>query len=194
MATEPPQNGPGRAGGAGEQPAAEGEQSLRRALAEAFPAVRRYVFVLCGAWDQAEDVAAEAMLKAWRSRSNFDGRADARTWIFTIARNQWLDCLRQQRRRPRMQTMNESLEIAGTSPPPHVSAGRAELAAAVRAAMGHLPPEQAEVLALRESRGLTFAQIAAMLGIPVATAKSRVRYALLKLAEELRPFGPEAKS
>ena len=134
------------------------------------------------------------MLKAWRGRAGFDGQADAKTWIFTIARNQWLDCLRQQRRRPRMQTMDESLQLTASFPSPPVSAGRAELAEAVRAAMARLPGEQAEVLALRESRGLTFAQVAALLGIPVATAKSRVRYALLKLAEELRPFGPEAKS
>ena len=194
MASEDHQHEPGRAGRAGQTPAAEGEESLRQALADAFPAVRRYVFVLCGQWDQAEEVAAEAMLKAWRGRAGFDGRADARTWIFTIARNQWLDCLRQQRRRPRMQTMDESLQLPVSGPPPPASAGHAELAEAVRAAVARLPGEQAEVLALRESRGLTFAQIAALLGIPVATAKSRARYALLKLAEELRPFGPEGKS
>jgi RNA polymerase sigma-70 factor, ECF subfamily len=194
VASEDTQHGPSRTGGAGEAPDAEGEWSLRQALADAFPAVRRYVFVLCGQWDQAEEVAAEAMLRAWRGRAGFDGRADARTWIFTIARNQWLDCLRQQRRRPRMQTMDESLQLTAPSTPPPTSAGRAELAEAVRSAMGRLPGEQAEALALRESRGLTFAQIAVLLGIPVATAKSRVRYALLKLAEELRPFGPEAKS
>jgi DNA-directed RNA polymerase specialized sigma24 family protein len=55
------------------------------------------------------------------------------------------------------------------------------------------PPanEQREVLALREHGGLTFAEVAAVLGVPVGTAKSRARYALVRLAEELEPFRQE---
>ena len=168
------------------------EQRLRCALSEALSAVRRYVFVLCGGWHEAEDIAAEALLRAWRGREKFDGRADARTWIFTIARNHWLDCLRRKRRGPRVQPMIEPPDIAAPCPSPPAAAAAAELGDAVRLALAALPPEQAEAVALRESRGLTFAQTAALLGIPVATAKSRVRYGLLKLAGELRAFGPEA--
>ena len=77
------------------------------------------------------------------------------------------------------------------SSPPDV-AQRGELAAAVAAAMEKLPALQREALALRESDGLTFRQIAELLGIPAATVKSRVRYALSKLADKLKPFAPEA--
>ena len=63
-----------------------------------------------------------------------------------------------------------------------------ELAHAVQAAMATLPDEQREALALRESDGLSFAEIAQMLGLPVPTVKSRVRYALLKLADQLQPY------
>ena len=71
---------------------------------------------------------------------------------------------------------------------------RQELAGALAAAMGALPDPQREALALRESDGLTFGQIARVLDVPIATVKSRVRYALAKLADELRNYREGASS
>ena len=162
------------------------------ALDESGASVRRYLFGMCGDWHEAEDIAQEALLKAWDKRASFDGKANAKTWIFTIARNHWLDRLRQKRRRPREETLNEQYQATISASPP-LSAHRSELASAVAGALDRLPDEQREALSLRESEGLTFARIGEVLEIPVATAKSRVRYALLKLADELKPFGPEAE-
>jgi len=171
-----------------------GAEPLRRAIAEAFGPVRRYMYLQCGTWHEAEDVAQEALLRAWRSRDSFDGRAEARTWIFTIARNHWRDRLRRKRSRPQVQPMTEAMELPEASPTPHAAAARSELCEAVRLAVAALPAEQREALALREGQGLKFRQVAAVLEIPIATAKSRVRYALLKLADELSRFRPEAQS
>ena len=60
--------------------------------------------------------------------------------------------------------------------------------------MNQLPSDQRDALALRESQQLTFRQIAEVLSVPVATVKSRVRYALLKLAEELKGFQRELET
>ena len=167
---------------------------MRAALVNAAPAVRRYLFGMCGRWHEAEDIAQEALLKAWARRESFDGRADPRTWIFTIARNHWLDCLRRRRVRPKEEHMNDQLAPAGSMPGPSAIAERGELGAVVRRAVQKLPAEQREALAMRESEGLTFRQIGQALGVPTATVKSRVRYALTKLADELEPFRRELES
>ena len=168
-------------------------EAMRSAIVEAAPGVCRYLFGLCGDWHQAEDLMQEALLAAWTQRRQFGGRSRPRTWVYAIARNLWRARLRSRQRRPKEQPMpDEPIESASASSPP-ADAARGELVAAVEAAMEKLPPKQREVLALRESRGLTFGQVAELLEVPVATAKSRARYALEKLAEELRPFDEEAQ-
>jgi len=168
-------------------------EPLRSAIVEAAPGVCRYLFGLCGDWHLAEDLMQEALLAAWTQRRRFDGRSQPQTWVYAIARNLWRARLRRQHSRPKEQPMpDEPMESTSASSPP-AEAARCELVAAVEAAMAKLPPEQREVLALRESRGLTFGQVAELLQVPVATAKSRARYALEKLAAELRPFDEEAQ-
>ena len=175
-------------------PPARRDESLRLAIVEAAPAVRRYLFGLCGHWHEAEDLAQESLLKAWARRETFDGRAAARTWIFAIARNCWLSGLRSRRVRPQEQPRLEESAHVASSPSPAAAAGRAELAAALEAAMARLPHDQREALALRESSVLTFEQIGRLLEVPTSTVKSRVRYALKNLAEQLRPFAKELEA
>lgn len=165
-------------------------ERLRAGLVEAAPAVRRFLFGLCGDWHRSEDLLQESLLKAWQNRDRFDGRAGLKTWVFTIARNHWLTNLRQQARRSREEPVSESYEM-GQDSRPEAAASRGELAEAVARALARLPSEQREVLALREHGGLTVAEVAAVLGVPVGTAKSRARYALVRLAEDLEPFRQE---
>ena len=167
---------------------------MRAAVADTGGAVRRFLFGMCGDWHVAEDLAQESLLKAWRSRANFDGRANVRTWVFAIARNAWLDYLRRRRVRGVEETMDQAIATASTAPSPVASASGREFSIQMELAMAGLPAEQREALAMRESDGLTFSEIARLLELPVATVKSRVRYALTKLANELRAFAPEQAS
>ena len=172
--------------GAARSDAADGVV-LRDAIGEAPTSIRRYIYGLCGDWDEAEELAQGALLKAWQKRASFDGHCEVRTWIFSIARNHWLDGLRRSRRGPIVETLTD-VNSPTHDVSPHAAAARLELAEAVGRAVAKLPPAQREALALRESEGLTFAQIGELLGVPAATVKSRVRYALTKLADQLEPF------
>lgn len=164
------------------------ELEVRAAIAQAAEPVRRFLFGMCGSWHEAQDLAQEALLKAWQKREKFQGRSSLQTWIFAIARNCWLDCLRRKKTAKTMINV-ENTDIADDAAQgPTAVAANVELAHAVATAMAQLPPEQREPLAMRESQGLTFAQIAQTLDLPVATVKSRVRYALLKLADTLEPY------
>ena len=171
-----------------------GEVELRAALHSAGPVIRRYLYGVCGNWHEAEDLTQDALLKAWNKRSSFDGRCKVQTWIFTIARNHWRDRLRRRRVRPQETAMDQAPIAADPQPGPPALAQRGELAQAVEIALADLPEAQREALALRESQGLTFEQIGQLLGVPAATIKSRVRYALMKLADALKPFGRELES
>ena len=180
---------------AGLQTPARRAEFLRSAMSAAFPAVRAYLFGMCGDWHDAEDLAQEALLRAWAARDGFDGRAQVATWVLAIARNAWRDRLRRRRAKPTMLPIDNDMTVPSPLPSPPAAAATVELSAAVTRAMGGLPAAQREALALREGGELTFAEIAALLDVPAATVKSRVRYALLKLADELRTlgFGPEAE-
>lgn len=175
------------------EPSDPSATKLREAMLAAAPAVRRYLLATCGNWHQAEDMAQEALLRAWARRTSFDGRAEVGTWLFAIARNHWLDCLRRQAAAPTREGM-EHLQLKSSAASPPAAACRTELAEAIGSAVATLPAEQREALALRESGGLTFDQIGLVLGVPAATVKSRVRYALLKLAQQLCPFERELES
>jgi len=169
---------------------------MRAALSGLGPAVRRFLFGMCGDWHVAEDLAQESLLKAWRSRANFGGRARVRTWVFGIARNAWIDYLRRSRVRQRQRATIESEQLA-TVPAasgPVACAVRQEFSTEMESALTKLPDKQREALAMRESDGLTFAEIARLIEVPVGTVKSRVRYALMKLADELKAFAPEHTS
>ena len=173
-------------------PPGDSDQAMRQALTELAPKVRRYFFGLCGQWDRSEDLAQVVLTRAWQRRAQFDGRSQIGTWVYAIARNCWRDELR---RKPRPeQPMDETIGYPDPRPGPTHDVGRAELAAALAGAMDRLPAPQREALALRESEGLSFPQIAQVLGVPVATVKSRVRYALMKLADELAPYQPEGQA
>jgi RNA polymerase sigma-70 factor (ECF subfamily) len=168
--------------------------ALREALVGAAPAVRGFLFGLCGDWHEAEDLAQDSLLAAWGGRAGFDGRCGVRTWLFAIARNRWIDRLRRGRAREGLRTMELTPTISSNTPAPATTAGRNEFADALAAAITRLPGDQREALMLRENSGLSFTQMADVLHLPAATVKSRVRYALLKLAEELKPFRSELES
>jgi RNA polymerase sigma-70 factor, ECF subfamily len=142
---------------------------------------------MVGTRASAEDVTQEAFMNLWRSGAHYDRRrGSVRTWVLGIVHHRAIDALRRasvhSRRRSDDETAAERLEA-----PERVDedVARRDEAAAVRAAIDHLPADQVKVIELAYFGGFTHVEIAEMLDTPVGTVKGRMRLGLKKLHESL---------
>lgn len=126
----------------------------------------------------AEDLAQETLLMVWRKAALFDPvRAQASTWIFTLARNLRIDAKRRERDPQAVAEFFESV----VEPIPSDYLLSAERDALVRRALTQLPVEQAEAIRLSFYEDRPHSEIAGLLGLPLGTVKSRVRLAMARL-------------
>ena len=159
--------------------------------------VRRYqtpILRLCvgmlGDRHAAEDAAQDAFFSAWRSLGRFRGDAQFSTWLYRIATNQ---CLRDMRRRPARTAELPADLPAAEGEAPHNRLEAAEAGAAVSAAVARLSPEQRVALLLRELGGLSYDQIAEVLGVSMPAVKSRIYHARVELARDLGAHGLDSR-
>ena len=147
-----------------------------------------------GCEDDARDVVQETFLRAFRGLSGFKGQAKFSSWLYRITLNLCRDWMRRQRRAPVIATPDgvDLVELAGESA--HVetadaAVGRRELSRLVARAMTALPEEQRAAIVLKEYHGLTFQEIADLLGCPLSTVKTRLYQGLIVLRKELERSG-----
>lgn len=133
-----------------------------------------------GHW--AEDLAQETLVEAWRSLARFDGRCRFSTWLYGILRHRFLKGRRNlsAAKLSAPDTLGQVPCIAYT---PDRSAEASEDAQRVRRAVASLPEEHRLVVELRFFAGATLDEIAAALGCPLGTVKSRLHHALEKLRQ-----------
>jgi len=137
---------------------------------------------LLGEVEEARDVAQEVFLQVYKQLGRFEGRSSLKTWIYRIAINQCHNRRRfwHRRRRDRERPLDEAILVptlpggrAGAGSP-YDEAVRGERARQVQAALLELRFEHRSVLVLREVEGLTCEEVAAALGVPEGTVKSRL--------------------
>jgi RNA polymerase sigma factor (sigma-70 family) len=134
---------------------------------------------------RAEDVAQEVFVYLWRQPGRFDpSRGTLRSWLGVLAHRRSVDVVRREARRSRVEARSEP-ELASADVDEAVTAGW--IGGRVREAIDKLPAEQREAVVLAYFGGRTYRQVATELAIPEGTAKSRLRLALGKLDELLRP-------
>ena len=135
----------------------------------------------------AEDVAQQAFEQAWRHAQVYDSRrGSVRAWLTTIAHNLAIDVLRARTSAPVDPADLPALLTAVTDTPERLAVAR-DSAAGLRRALARLPGTQARAVAMAGIYGMTARQIAVTEGIPLGTAKTRIRDGMLKLRAALLP-------
>ncbi|MCA8964532.1 MAG: sigma-70 family RNA polymerase sigma factor [Planctomycetes bacterium] len=139
-----------------------------------------------GARTDATEVLQDAFLKCWRHWQRGERPDDPVAWIFVVVWNTARDARRARERRPVHQTLDEERTVLTTTQPsPPQALLQREAVSAAQAAVAGLGEAEQQVFLLRVSAGLSFEAAAGALGIPVGTAKTRMRSALQKLRRQL---------
>ncbi|HAQ36548.1 MAG: RNA polymerase subunit sigma-70 [Maricaulis sp.] len=164
--------------------------TFRQDLAGLIPHLRAFARSLCNNAAEADDLAQEALVKAWQARERFEPGTNLKAWVFMILRNHFYSERRKAWRKN--ETSDDGLESMSTMP-----AGQDSILelADLRHALSSLPPEQREALILVGAGGFAYEEVAEICECAVGTIKSRVnraRAALAKLMDE-RPTTPRAK-
>ena len=160
-------------------------------------AVYRAALAALGSHAEAEDAAQEAFLLAYRRLTGFRGDASFKTWLLTIAWHQAINRRRsmtrllrqivQPARDEEQESTLEQLPARGVSP--EDAAARGQLHRAIRAAIRSLTPKLRDALLLAQSGDYSYAEIGAMLDVPVGTIKWRVSEARKLVKARLQERG-----
>jgi RNA polymerase sigma-70 factor (ECF subfamily) len=148
---------------------AASETAFKRDLVALIPHLRAFARTLCGDAAAADDLAQDAILKAWDARSSFQMGTNMKAWTFMILRNQFYSEKRRSWRQSQLdQEAAERTLVAADDPEAPVALDE------MRLAMGMLPAEQREALILVGAGGFAYEEAADICGCAVGTVKSRV--------------------
>jgi RNA polymerase sigma-70 factor, ECF subfamily len=146
--------------------------------------------VMLGSDAAAQDLVQDTFVKLWRSADRYDrSRGKLETWVLLMARSLAIDAIRRRVLEARSLERVDHPEEADERPGPDDQVIILDLTERARRAMSSLPPEQRAALELAYLGGKTSAEISDLEGIPVGTAKTRIRAALLRLREVMAPEG-----
>ena len=178
--------------------AVDADQRLMRAFAQRDPAAadtlyRRFAgriyglgLVMLGNDAAAQDLVQDTFVKLWRSADRYDrSRGALETWVLLIARSLAIDAIRRRVLEARTLERSDPPPEVAQDPGPDDQAVTRDLTEQAQRAMAQLPPEQRAALELAYLGGKTSTEISDLEGIPVGTAKTRIRAALLRLREAM---------
>jgi RNA polymerase sigma-70 factor (ECF subfamily) len=179
---------------------AGGDERAMAQLYDRYGAVLYAVaYRIVGQRADAEEVVIEAFSQAWRDAARFEpGRGSVAGWLTMIGRSRALDLVRARNRRERVATNAAADEpdappaMGGWQSDPSERYDQAERRRQVQEALKVLSPPQREAIELAFFQGLSQSEIAERLQEPLGTVKTRVRLAMQKLRDALRPLFMES--
>ena len=147
----------------------ERDEAFRQELVRLIPHLRAFARTLCGDPTSADDLAQDAMLKAWDARESFEMGTNMKAWTFMILRNQFYSEKRRSWRQSQLdQEAAERTLVAVDDPEAPVALDE------LRQGLAMLPAEQREALVLVGAGGFAYEEAAAICACAVGTVKSRV--------------------
>lgn len=153
------------------------DNNFKRELSELIPHLRAFARNLCSDATQADDLAQETLMRAWKARESYQEGTNLKAWCFTILRNTFYSEKRRSwRRQPLDPEVAEATLVSNDNPSDSM-----ELLA-LRNALNELPDDQREALILVGAGGLPYEEVAEICGCAVGTIKSRVNRARNALA------------
>lgn len=148
-------------------------------LAACLPALQKFALKLAKSQDRADDVVADALLKAWKARHNFQPGTSLQAWLFVITRNSFLTQLRKRKEVEDPEGHYEAaLSVEATQ-------GASFITDDLRAALTHVPFDMREAIILVSICGLSYDEAAEILQIQVGTVKSHVSRGRSILADHI---------
>jgi len=145
------------------------EAIFKRDLVNLIPHLRAFARTLCGDAAAADDLAQDAVMKAWDARASFQIGTNMKAWTFMILRNQFYSEKRRSWRQSQLdQEAAERTLVAADDPEAPIALDE------MRLALGMLPSEQREALILVGAGGFAYEEAAEICGCAVGTVKSRV--------------------
>ena len=147
----------------------EDDTAFRAMLVEIIPSLRAFARGMCGNRDTADDLAQEAVMRAWAARDSYAAGTNFRAWMFMILRNHYFSYLRKNSRVVSCEPeLAERVLVSG--PAQHDVIGLSDLGVALQ----KLPSDQREALMLVGAHGLSYQEAAEIIGCAIGTIKSRV--------------------
>ena len=150
--------------------------------------VYRLALRMCGNAHDAEEVAQEAFVAAWKGLPAFRGESKFSSWLYQLTTNAAIDFLRREKRHRAAVPMEDEPEPAAPDTPQQ-AVEESEVRQALQQALDTLTPEHREIFLLRQMRQLSYEEIGRLLGLESGTVKSRLSRAKKQLREILTQKG-----
>ena len=162
-------------------------ERIKHDIAALIPRLRKFARVLTGNMVDADDVVQASLEKAMRNIEQYQPGTRLDSWLFAIARNQWIDDRRLARNAKPHDEFEAMVDLVGDDG--RKATETRDMQRRVRAAVDLLPVEQRELVALVMLEGFAYREAAAMLDMPIGTVMSRLSRAKAALAKNLADVG-----